>query len=80
MFKVYIIQSQKNRRYYIGYTSNLEQRLRYHNSGKNKSTKLGAPWKLVLEEMFGTRKEAWLREHQIKSYKGGEAFKKLIAN
>lgn len=36
------------------------------------------PWEIVYKESFQTKKEAWLRERQIKSYKGGVAFKKLI--
>ncbi len=80
MFTVYILQSEKNGKYYIGYTADLEKRIYYHNSGKNISTKNGIPWKLVRQENFETKKEAWLREHQIKKYKGGEAFKKLIKN
>jgi len=78
MYIVYILQSSKNERYYIGYTSDILQRLTYHNSGKNKSTKPGIPWSIVFQEQCQTKKEAWIRERQIKSYKGGEAFKKLI--
>ena len=78
MFAVYIIQSGKTRKYYVGYTSDIEHRLEYHNRGKNKSTKSGIPWRLVGKEYFRTKKEAWLRERLIKSYKGGGAFKKLI--
>ena len=79
MFTVYILQSEKTGRYYVGYTSDLEKRIHYHNSGKNISTKNDTPWKLIWHENFETKKDAWLREHQIKSYKGGEAFKKLIS-
>jgi len=78
MYTVYIIQSEKNARYYIGYTHELENRLKYHNSGATRSTRPYRPWKIVYTEMFRTKKEAWLREHKIKSYKGGEAFKKLL--
>ena len=78
MFQVYILKSGKTGRFYVGYTSNLEQRLKYHNLGKNKSTKAGIPWKLVKFEEYKTKREAWLRERQIKKYKGGEAFKKLV--
>ncbi len=80
MFTTYILQSQKNGKYYVGYTTDLKKRIYYHNSGKNISTKSGVPWKLVKYENFETKKEAWLREHQIKKYKGGEAFSKLINN
>ncbi len=78
MYKVYIIKSQRNGRYYIGYTSNFEERFKAHNSGKNSSTKSGCPWIEVYVEEFKDKKSAWLRERQIKKYKGGEAFKKLI--
>ncbi|HUY69712.1 MAG TPA: GIY-YIG nuclease family protein [Candidatus Tyrphobacter sp.] len=77
-YYVYIIQSKKTGRYYIGLTSDIEERLRHHNSGANKSTKGRGPWVLIHKELYKTKREAWERERQIKSYKGGEAFKKLI--
>ncbi|MDO8569621.1 MAG: GIY-YIG nuclease family protein [bacterium] len=75
---VYILKSTTTDKYYIGYTSNLEKRVKYHNTRRNKSTKHGAPWSLVYFESFDNRIDAWKREYQIKSYKSGEAFKKLI--
>jgi len=78
MYIVYIIESLSNGRYYIGVTSGLTQRLRHHNSGANKSTKGRGPWKVVYSETFADKKTAWLREQQIKKYKSGEAFKKLL--
>ena len=36
-------------------------------------------WKVIYKEEFQTASEAKLREKIIKSYKGGNAFKKLIA-
>ena len=78
MFTVYILQSEKTGRHYIGFTSDLEKRLQYHNGGKNKSTKNDRPWRVIWREVFENKKDAWLREHQIKRFKGGEAFKKLI--
>jgi putative endonuclease len=78
MYSVYVIQSEQNKKYYIGYTSNFENRLQKHNSGGNISTKNYRPWKLVYSEMFEDKRAAWLRERQIKSYKGGAAFKKML--
>ena len=78
MYTVYILKSQKSGKYYIGYTSDFARRIKAHNSGKNISTKNGCPWKTVYVERFEDKKLAWLRERQIKKYKGGEAFKKLI--
>ena len=52
--------------------------MRSHNNSENISTKSGIPWKIVYSEKYKDKKSAWLRERQIKSYKGGKAFKKLI--
>ena len=75
---VYIIRSLKDSKYYIGSTSNVEARLDYHNSCRQRSTKYRTPFELVLTEEFVSKTEAEDREKQIKSYKGGNAFKKLI--
>jgi putative endonuclease len=78
MHYVYIIRSVKDGKYYIGETSDIITRLNYHNSGKQRSTKSRIPFELVLSEEYMTREEALRREKQIKSWKGGEAFKRLI--
>lgn len=74
----YIIRSEVTGKHYIGSCESIENRLKRHNEGRNRSTKHGAPWKAVHVEVFETRQEAYRREFQIKSYKGGEAFKKLL--
>jgi len=74
---VYIIKNSQGR-YYIGSTFDIEKRLYYHNSGKNRSTKEKGPWVLVYKEEYGDKQSAIKRERQIKSYKGGNAFKKLL--
>jgi putative endonuclease len=78
MFSVYIIQSLKNQKYYIGHAEDSDNRLKKHNSGCVKSTKYGIPWKKVYTENYSTRAEAYRRELEIKSYKGGIKFKKLL--
>ena len=78
MYTVYIIQSETTKRFYVGYTSDMNDRLHHHNSGANKSTRHQTPWTVIYQEQYETKKEAWLRERQIKSYKGGSAFKKLV--
>lgn len=75
---VYILQSQKDHKYYIGSTSDVESRLIYHNSGRQRSTRSRIPFQLIYSESFSTKSEALRRERYIKSLKGGEAFKKLI--
>ena len=78
MYYTYILKSQKDNNFYIGQSCNIENRLYKHNSGLVKSTKYRRPLKLVYSEEYKTLKEARCRELEIKSYKGGNAFKKLI--
>ena len=76
---VYILQSLKDNRFYIGQTADVTARLLYHNSGKQRSTKSRIPFVIILTEQFATRAEALQREKQIKSWKGGNAFKVLLS-
>lgn len=78
MYFTYIIQSEVSNKYYVGFTSNIESRLKKHNAGEVGSTKYGIPWRLIYKENFENKSDAWKREQQIKRYKGGRAFKKLI--
>ncbi len=78
MYYVYILQSKKDGKYYIGYTSDLEARIDYHNAGKQRSTKHRIPFVLVYSEEYKTKFEALKREREIKGYKGGNSFRKLL--
>lgn len=78
MFTTYILKSLKNRKHYIGHTEDLKDRIRRHNNGLVKSTKSGRPWEILYTENFLTKSEAYRRELEIKNYKGGIKFKKLL--
>jgi putative endonuclease len=78
MYFVYILQSEKDGSYYTGQTQNVADRLVRHNAGAVPSTRRKMPYRIVYQEEFATRAEAIRRESEIKSYKGGNAFKKLL--
>lgn len=78
MFIVYILQSLKNGRYYVGHTNDIERRLSQHNNGSSEYTKKYIPWKLVYTEKYNTKTEAIRRELEIKKYKSGIKFKRLL--
>jgi putative endonuclease len=78
-YYVYILRSLKDQKHYIGSTHDVAARLRYHNAGLQRSTRSRLPFVLVYEEELEGKQEALRREKQIKSYKGGEAFKKLLS-
>ena len=80
MYFTYILQSLKNERFYVGYTSNIVERFNAHNRGSTHSTKSGKPWKIVHIETYDNKIIAMKREKEIKSYKGGIAFKNLLEN
>lgn len=63
---VYILFSETLSRYYVGQTSNIEDRLKRHNGGYVKSTKNGLPWKLIYKKEVQTRSEALILEKRIK--------------
>jgi putative endonuclease len=67
MYHVYILKSWVSEKFYIGYTNDLEQRLRKHNSGSNKSTRPYRPWTIVYKQNFVDKNSAWLRERQRQS-------------
>ena len=77
MHWVYILQG-KDKKHYIGCTSNLSKRIRQHNQGQNKSTSLNRPWQLVVYRVFEDQKQAYRCEKLVKSYKGGNAFIRII--
>lgn len=77
-FTVYILYSALRNRYYTGSSADPYARLKEHNFGRVRSTKNGRPWKLVYIGKYSTRTEAIQRERKIKSYKHGEAFKRLL--
>ncbi|RIJ46624.1 GIY-YIG nuclease family protein [Maribellus luteus] len=75
---VYILQSDQDESYYIGFTSNLEIRLEYHNSGKSKYTSRKMPWKLVYSESYASKSEAMKREKFLKQQRNRTFYERLI--
>src|SRR5947207_1101226 len=69
MFFVYILFSEKLRKYYTGSTMDVNLRLSGHNSGKTPYTRKGIPWVLKYTEIFSEKTEVFKREKYIKSIK-----------
>jgi putative endonuclease len=66
MYYVYLLQSQKDKKYYIGQTDNIEKRLKEHNDGIVKSTKHRKPFKVIGYEIYKDRNKARWREYNLK--------------
>ena len=78
MYFTYILQSEKDESYYIGYTIDIENRLWEHNEGRTGYTKSKRPWNLVYKEEFQTRREAMARERWLKCLKSKKYIEKLL--
>ncbi|MBL0183814.1 MAG: GIY-YIG nuclease family protein [Chitinophagaceae bacterium] len=55
---VYILQSLKDYKYYIGETAEVKARLQYHNKGLQRSTKSRTPFRLIKLEEYPDRSTA----------------------
>lgn len=78
MHFVYILQSEADGTYYIGYSSNLERRLIEHNRGRLHFTKNRKPWIVIYKEEFSSKGEALKRERHIKGMKSRKYIDSLI--
>lgn len=78
MYSAYILYSVLRNRYYIGSSSDLENRLKKHNTNHSGFTGHTGDWKIVWTEVFKTKPEAQLREKQIKKWKSRKMVEKLI--
>lgn len=75
---VYAIKSTSRNYIYVGLTNNLEERIKRHNLGENKTTLCYAPFELIYVENCLDRKSARRREKYLKSGIGKEYLKSLI--
>ena len=66
-YYVYMLKSKGYKSVtYVGYTNNMNNRLKLHNTGKGAKFTRGRKWKIIYKEKFSTKKEALLREYFIK--------------
>ena len=66
-FYVYMLKSlEKKSVTYVGYTKNLPNRIRLHNSGKGAKFTRGRRWRLIYKEKLTSKSKAISREYYIK--------------
>jgi len=76
---VYVLQSLRDKRTYLGCTHDLENRIKEHNSGEVKSTKSRKPFKLVYKEEFEDKYKAFEREKHFKTAWGRRQLRKILS-
>ncbi len=80
MYYVYVLQSLTDGNFYIGFTTDLENRLRKHNSGMVYSTKDRIPFKLIYHEACINKDNALHREKYFKTTYGRRFIKNRLKN
>lgn len=78
MYYTYILQSEKDKRLYTGYTSDLRKRFREHTEQKSGYTKHRGPYKLIYYEACLDREDAQARELYLKSGRGKRYIKSRL--
>jgi len=69
MYFVYILSSNTGK-HYIGFTSNLEQRVSQHNRKHHGFTNQNyTTWTIEISKQFDSKSEAMILERRLKSFK-----------
>ncbi|MDA3779674.1 MAG: GIY-YIG nuclease family protein [Bacteroidales bacterium] len=79
-FYVYVLQSEKDNKFYTGYTKNIELRFELHQKGQVESTKNRRPLKLIYFEAFLNQQDATHREKYLKTAWGKRYIKNRLKN
>ncbi len=58
--------STNNKKTYVGYTNNLIERLKKHNSNKGAKSTKGYKWKVIFKKKFPTKSKAMSYEYKLK--------------
>lgn len=77
---VYVLKPEKDRDFYVGYTADLDKRLKMHNVGRVPSTAHRKPFLLVYFEACVNSKDAIHREKYLKTAWGKRYIKTRIKN
>lgn len=77
-YYIYVLESVKYKHLYVGYTIDLNKRLKEHNRGLNFSTKPYRPWYIVFFEGYRNQKDARRREGYLKTSQGSRLLKRML--
>ena len=76
-YYTYMLESEKTmNRFYIGFTEDLESRLKSHNHGNNPPTSKYKPWRIKTAIAFTDRQKVLDFEKHLKNPPGGTVTKK----
>lgn len=70
MYYTYVLMSEKDGRFYTGFTKDLKLRFEQHNKGSVESTRDRRPFKLIYYEACLEMDDALRREKYLKTHYG----------
>ena len=81
-YYVYLIISYHKKKLvtYVGYTNNIKNRLKLHNTSKGAKFTKGRFWKIIYKKKYNSKKEAMINEYKLKKDKKKEIFLKIFIN
>jgi len=80
VFYVYVLRSETDAGFYIGFSGNLTKRLRDHENGAAFATSYRGPWKLIYYEAYLEREDALGRERYLKGGSGRRFLKSQLSS
>ena len=79
-YVVYVLGNARDSSWYIGFTTNLKERVKAHNSKRSPYTSTRNDWKLIYAELYLNKADALGREKFLKSGAGHRFLKKQLAH
>jgi len=70
MYYTYVLQSEREVKFYTGFTQDLKLRFEQHNKGLAESTKDRRPLQLIYYQACIDKDDATKREKHLKTYRG----------
>ena len=78
MYYTYVLQSEKDDKFYVGFTKDIKLRFEKHYKGQVESTRDRRPLKLIYYEACLSQDDATKREKYLKTYHGKMFIKKRL--
>jgi putative endonuclease len=78
MYYTYVLLSDKDHKFYIGYTQDLEKRFELHSNGLVSATAPRRPVRLIFYEAYLNQYDALRRESYLKTSKGKTTLRMML--
>ena len=78
MYYTYVLLSEKDGKFYVGFTRDLKLRFEEHKKGRVESTKDRRPLKIIYYEACLKQEDATKREKYLKTYHGKAFLRKRL--